>query len=217
VKKLEDLGFAKGTISETLVSTYSNQGYPNIAPMGAINIDQKKIMIRIYKSSNTFKNLKAKRCAIVNLSSNPTFFYKSAIKEANYQGKFASDFYEKGTFVDAPKLKNANASIEVIVREIKDLDSERAEIIFDVKSINAKRILPKVYCRAFGVLIESIILATRIKIYLRGNELQQKQAFDMIKKVQYYIKIVKRTAPNSEYTSIMDDLMNTIDIWKNKK
>ena len=102
MKKLEDLGFTKGAISETLVSTYSNQGYPNIAPMGVINLDQKKIMIRIYKSSNTFKNLKAKRCAIVNLSSNPAFFYKSAIKEANYEDKISTDYYERGTFVDAP-------------------------------------------------------------------------------------------------------------------
>ena len=66
---LEDLGFAKGIIFETIVSTYSSQGSPNIAAMGVLQLDSENIMIRIYKSSKTYNNLVSRRCAIINLSS----------------------------------------------------------------------------------------------------------------------------------------------------
>ncbi len=214
---LEDLGFVKGIICETIVSTYTNQGRPNIAPMGVIKLDPKKIMIRIYKSSNTYKNLESKRCAVVNLSSEPSLFYRSAIKETNIEDIISSDLFEKGDFVEAPRLKKADATLEVSVLDIDEIDSERAEILFEVKTIKATSCLPKAYCRAFSATIESIVLATRIKLYLGGNQSRQKQAIKMIEKVMYFKEIVKRTAPKSEYADILSDLIKRIEVWKANK
>ena len=214
---LEDLGFIKGIISETIVSTYTKQGLPNIAPMGVIKVDPKKIMIKIYKSSNTYKNIKSKKCAVVNLSADPTLFYKAAIKESNIGNKISGDLFEKGDLVDAPRLKKAAANIEVSVLNINDLDLEKAEVILEVKKIKTAVYLPKVYCRAFSATIESIILATRIKPYLVGNQLQQKQAENMMEKVKCLEEIVKRTAPKSECTEIMSDLIRRIESWKTNK
>lgn len=215
--KLEDLGFAKGVICETIVSTYSNHGYPNFAPMGVIEIDPKRIMIKIYKSSNTYKNLKAKRCAVVNLSSDPSLFYKSAIKETNIEQKNFLDLFEKGNLVDAPKLKMADATLEVSVLDINEENYEKAKIVFEVKTIKAIRCFPKVHCRAFSATIESIILATRIRLFLAGNQLQQKQVNNMIDKVMSFKEIVKRTAPKSKHVDIMSDLIRKIESWKKNK
>ena len=214
---LEDLGFVKGVIFETIVSTYTKQGSPNIAPMGVIKVDPKKIMIKIYKSSNTYKNIKSKKCAVINLSSDPVLFYKTAIKESDIGVKIVDDLFEKGDLVNAPRLKKAEANIEVSVLNINDLDLEKAEIILEVKKIKTAVCLPKVYCRAFSATIESIILATRIKPYLVGNQLQQKQAEKMIEKVKCFEEIIKRTAPKSEFTDIMSDLIRRIEIWKTNK
>ena len=214
---LEDLGFKQGIIFETLVSTYTKQGHPNIAPMGVIKVNPKKIMIKIYKSSNTYKNIKSKKCAVVNLSSDPALFYKAAIKEANIGNKIVGDLFEKGDLVDAPRLKEAEANIEVSFLSSKDIDSEKTEIILKVKKIITTSCLPKGYCRAFSSTIEAIILATRIKSYLIGNQLQQKQAYEMIKKVRCFKEIIKRTAPKSEYADIMSDLIGRIEIWKINK
>lgn len=214
---LEDLGFSKGIIFETIVSTYTKQGHPNIAPMGVIKLDTKKILIKIYRSSNTFKNLKSKRCAVVNLSTDATLFYTSAIKETNIDNKISKDLFEKGDIVDAPLLKKADATMEAIVRDINTLDSERAEVILEVKNIKTAGCLPKVYSRAFSATIESIILATRIKLFLVGNQLQQKQAKKMIEKVMWFKEIIRRTAPKSEYDNIMSDLIKRIKIWKKNK
>ena len=214
---LEELGFKKGIISETLVSTYSKNGCPNMAPMGVINLNSNKILIKIYKSSKTYKNLKSKRCAVINLSTDPTLFYKSAIKEANSGNKISKDLFEKGDIVDAPRLKKADATIEVSVCSINNLESDRPEVILEVKNIKAAVCLPKAYCRAFSAIIEAIILATRIKLYLIGNQFQQKQANDMIEKVMWFEEVIKRTAPKSEHANIMSDLIKKIESWKKNK
>jgi len=214
---LEELGFTKGIIFETIVSTYTKQGHPNIAPMGVIKLDTKKILIKIFRSSNTFKNLKSKRCAVINLSTDATLFYKSAIKENNIDNKISKDLFEKGEIVEAPRLKKADATIEVSVWEINNLDSERADVILEVKNIIAAGCFPKVYSRAFSATIESIILATRIKLYLVGNQLQQKQAYKMIEKVMWFKEIIKRTAPKSKYANIISDLIKRIEVWKKNK
>lgn len=214
---LEDLGFTKGIIFETIVSTYTKQGHPNIAPMGVIKLDTRKILIKIYRSSNTFKNLKSKRCAVVNVSKDATLFYKSAIKENNIDNNVSKDLFEKGEIVDAPLLKKADATMEALVWDIKNLDSERAEVVLEVKKIKSAGCLPKVYNRAFSATIESIILATRIKLFLVGNQLQKKQAKKMIEKVMWFKEIIRRTAPKSEYENIISDLIEKIKVWKKNK
>jgi hypothetical protein len=214
--KIEDLGFAKGVICETIVSTYSKHGIPNFAPMGVIKLDQKKIMIKIYKTSNTYKNLLTNCCAVVNLCSDPSMFYMSAIKEVKIENKKFLDLFEKGDLVNAPKLKSADATLEVVVVEFTEENLEKVKIVFEVKSIKGKRCFPKVHCRAFSATIESIILATRIRFYLVGDQLQKKQANKMIEKVMWLKEIVKRTTPKSKQADIMSDLIRRIESWKAK-
>jgi len=86
-----------------------------------------------------------------------------------------------------------------------------------VKKIKSAGCLPKVYNRAFSATIESIILATRIKLFLVGNQLQQKQAKKMIEKVMWFKEIIRRTAPKSEYENIISDLIEKIKVWKKNK
>jgi len=210
---LEDLGFAKGIIFETIVSTYSSQGSPNIAAMGVLQLDSENIMIRIYKSSKTYNNLVSRRCAIINLSSDAALFYKSAIKDSYVRDEISLDLFKKGDLVDAPELKRADATIEVILSDIKDLDSERAEVYLKTKLIKIRNYFPRVYTRAFSAIIESVILATRIRLLSVGNESQKKKASKMKEKIKEFEEIVKRTAPNSEYDNIMFDLINKIETW----
>ena len=215
--KLEDLGLVKGVICETIMSTYSNHRVPNFAPMGVIKIDSKKIMIKIYKTSNTYKNLLANSCAVINLCSDSSLFYVSAIKETKIEHKISSDLFEKGDIVNAPKLKIADATLEVLVIEVKEENLEKVKIIFEVKAIKGKKCFPKVHSRAFSATIESIILATRIKFCLDGDHFQKKQANKMIEKVMWFKEIVQRTAPKSKHADVMSDLMRRIESWKASK
>jgi hypothetical protein len=214
VTSLDDLGFHKGSIGETIVSTYDADGQPNAAPMGVVIESNERLLIRPYISSLTYRNLQAKRCAVVNVTSNPELFYFTAFKEANPDGKLAPDLFEKAETVDAPRLRAADATVEVSVAENGSFSTERAEFLCNVQLVKASKKLPKVYCRAQFATIEAIIHATRIKPFLRGNKQEQERAFRLLELVEICQEVVNRTAPNSRYSEIMADLTQRIDLWR---
>ena len=213
---LYDLGFLKDTIGETIVSTYDADGQPNAAPMGVVIESDERLLIRPYISSLTYRNLQAKRCAVVNLTSNPELFYLTAFKEANPDGKLSPELFEKAETVDAPRLRTTDAFVEVLVAETGSFNSERAEFLCNVKLVKASKALPKVYCRAQFATIEAIIHATRIKPFLRGDKQEQERAFRLLELVEICSDIVNRTAPNSRYSEIMADLTQRINLWRNE-
>jgi len=216
VTSLDDLGFLKGSIGETIVSTYDADGQPNAAPMGVVIESNERLLIRPYISSLTYKNLQAKRCAVVNLTSNPELFYLTAFKEANPDGNLSPELFEKAETVDAPRLRAADATVEVSVAEICSFGAERAEFLCNVQLVKASKALPKVYCRAQFATIEAIIHATCIKPFLRGNKREQERAFRLMELIEICQDIVNRTAPNSRYSEIMADLTQRINSWRNE-
>ena len=211
---LTNLGFSKGAIIETIVSTYNANGKPNAAPMGAKTEDMKHIVIRLYTSTLTYTNLQSKKCAAINVTSNPELYYRTAFKEVNPEGRVPLEWFEKGETVDAPRLLMAEAFVEVTVVNIKSLGNERAEVLCDVQLIKASSLLPKVYCRAKFATIEAIIHATRVKLFLAGDKKRQEQAYRLIDLIEHYNAVVNRTAPNSRYSEIMADLTQRINSWK---
>jgi hypothetical protein len=213
---LGDLGFLKGTIGETIVSTYDVDGQPNAAPMGVVMKSSEQLAIRPYISSLTYKNLQTKRCAVVNLTSNPELFYLTALKEANPDGKLSPDLFEKAETVDAPKLRAAEAIVEVLVAETGSFGAERAEFLCNTQLVKASKVLPKVYCRALFATIEAIIHATRIKPFLRGDKQEQEHAIKILELVSVCQDVVNRTAPNSRYSEIMADLTQRINSWRSE-
>jgi len=216
VTSLHDLGFLKGSIGETIVSTYDVDGQPNAAPMCVVLESNERLLIRPYLSSLTYRNLEAKRCAVVNVASNAELFYLTAFKEANPDGKLSSELFGKAEMVDAPRLREADATVEVSVAETRSLGDERAEFLCNVQLVTASKALPKVYCRAQFAIIEAIIHATRIKPFLRGDKQEQECAFRLLELVEICSDVVERTAPNSRYSEIMADLTQRIHLWRNE-
>ena len=212
--KLIDLGFSRGVIVETVVSTYNVNGHANAAPMGALMENMYRIAIRVYTSSLTYKNLQSRRGAVLNLTLDPELFYRTTFKDANPNGEMPHVWFERAETVDAPRLKAADALIEVSVAEINPFDDERDTVFCDIKLIKASRGLPKVYCRALFATIEAIIHATRVKTFLKGDE--QEKTKKLLEKIEYCNYIVNRVAPQSSYSIIMADLTRMIDSWRIK-
>lgn len=211
---LEDLGFLKGSIGETIVSTYDAKGQPTAAPMGVVTKNNEQLVIRPFMTSLTYKNLQATRCAVVNVTSNPELFYLTAFKEANPDGKVPPDLFEKAKCVDAPKLRDAETFVEVTVAKAGSFNGDREEFLCDVQVVEAIKALPKVYCRAQFATIEAIVHATRIKPFLKGTKQEQERAFRLIELVNMCEDVVSRTAPNSCYSKIMADLTQRINSWR---
>ena len=214
--KLTDLGFSKGIISETIVSTFNKDGKPNAAPMGAIMEDEQKIIINLFNSSSTYRNLQANSCAVINLTSNIEVFYKTAFKEANPDGKLPKEWFKKSDTVNAPKLSLADATIDVSVIDMKPIGTEKTKAFCNVKQVNATKKYPQVYCRAMSATVEAIIHATRVKAFI-NDEKQQKQVNILLEMIGNCNDVVNRVASNSPYSLIMPDLMKRIDSWRSIK
>jgi hypothetical protein len=214
-EKLADLGFSKGVITETIVSTYNMDGQPNAAPMGVTMENAQRIAIRPYTSTLTYMNLQLKRCAVINVTANPELYYRTAFKEANPKGKMPQEWLEKAETVDAPKLRMADAQIEVSVADISAFDAERAKVLCQVKLIKAPKVLPTVYCRASSATIEAVIHATRVKVLVNDKN-EQKHVRMLLEMIKNCNDVVNRVAPNSRYSEIMADLTKRVDSWRVK-
>jgi len=215
--KITDLGFSQGLIVETVVSTYNLDGEANAAPMGVTMENPQRVVLRIYTSSLTYKNLQSKKMGVVNVTYDPELFYRTAFKEANPNGRVPQDWFEKAKTVDAPKLRAADAHIEVTVANIREFNSERVEVVCDVKHVQAIRVSPKAYCRALFATVEAIVHATRIEAFImHENRQKREQAFKLLETIKDCIDVVNRVAPNSRYSEIMADLNQRINSWRAK-
>jgi hypothetical protein len=210
---LVDLGFCKGAISEVILSTYNLDGEPNSAPMGLVMLDDQHLIVDIYNNSSTCQSIKSNKCATVNLTSDVEIFYRSAIKEANPSGKLPSDWFKKSRIVKAPKLRLADATIEVSAQEIVPLATGKTHFVFKVESIQAPCLYPRAYNRAIPLTVEAIIHATRVKM-LVNDQGQEKKMDELLRLIDHYRELINRIAPNSPCTTVMSDLSRRIDSWR---
>lgn len=211
---LEDLGFSKGVILETIVSTYDFEEQPTAAPMGVTTMDMQHVIIKPYSSTLTFKNLCLQRSAVINLTSNPELFYRTAFKEVNQEGRVPLEWFGKAEVVNAPKIISADAFIEVSVSDVKFL-GERAEVLCDVKLVRFSKVLPRAYCRATFATIEAIIHATRVKVFLDKGEYEEAER--LIKLIRHYGSVVDHVAPDSTCSKILADLIQRANLWTGLK
>jgi hypothetical protein len=215
---ITDLGFSEGVIVETIVSTYNADGQANAAPMGATMTSPQHIVLRIYTSSLTYKNLQSRKCGVVNVTSDPELFYRTAFKEANPDGVVPQEWFEKAETVDAPKMPAAEAYVEVPVADITSLDAERAEVLCDVKLVQVASVLPKAYCRALYATVEAIVHATRVEAFIAHDDMRKReQALKLLETIRECRDVVNRVAPNSRYSEIIADLSQRIDSWRANK
>lgn len=212
--KLTDLGFSKGVIVETILSTYNSDRQPSAAPMGTRMENEQRIAIILYNSSLTLKNLQLNRCAAINVTLDIDLFYRTAFKEVNPRGALPKEWFEKAETVNAPKLSEADAVVEISVAKMTPVDEERTEASCDVKLVRAQKIFPQVYSRAFSATLEAIIHATRVKVFLTGTEKQKAQALKLQESIEACNSIVHRVAPKSRYAEIMADIAGMVNSWR---
>jgi uncharacterized protein len=213
--KLTDLGFLKGMIFEAIVSTYNRDGSPNAAPMGATMQTQHIICLKVFNSSETNRNLKTNKCAVINFTNNIDVFYRTTFKEANPNGRLPQEWFEKTEAVNAPKLQSSDATIDVSVVSMQQMGAEKTNFSCSVVKINVDKMYPKIYCRAMAMTLEAIIHATRVKAFV-NDEKQQKNVDALLELIGNNKNVVNRVAPNSIYATIMADLTKRIDSWRIK-
>jgi hypothetical protein len=213
---ITDLGFSKGIIFETIISTFDGAGNPNAAPMGVIMEDEQTLSLTIFNSSLTSHNLKASECAVINLTSDIAIFYRSTFKEANPDGKLPLEWFEKAELVNAPKLRWADATVEVSVTSIQLEGLDKPKLQCKIEKVSATKHYPEPICRAMALTLEAIIHATRVKAFA-VDPLKQEEVNKLLGLIENCNEVVKRVAPKSTYSDVMADLTNRINHWRTKQ
>ena len=213
--KLTDLGFSNGIIFETLLSTFNPDGTAHAAPMGATMVNNQTISLNLYNSSQTCRNLKTNKYAVINLTNNVEIFYRTTFKEANTNGKLPQEWFEKKEAENAPYLHYADATVAIAVVEMEPAGAEKTRFSCKVKRIEAAKLYPQVYCRAEAATLEAILQATRVKLFI-NQKTKQEDVGRLLGLIQNSNDVVSRVAPNSAYSAVMADLMKRIDGWRNQ-
>ncbi len=208
---LEELGFQKRMIFESIVSTYSPEGQPNAAPMGVETEDLMHLVLRPYTTTQTYANLKHHGCAVVNFLTDATIFYKTAFKPEEGGPLANAEWFERAEVVKAPRLRAVDALLEVSVVELRD-EEPRAHATCRVDRWErvASRFQP--YCRGTFAVIEAIIHATRIQMLLAHD--RESEAERLKKLMEHYQQLTTRVAPDSEYPRIIEDLLAKTAHWR---
>jgi hypothetical protein len=203
---LKELGIERGRICEILLSTYNDDGSPTAAPMGIRTYDFRHLIIEPYATTLTYKNLCSRKCAVANVTDDPELFYDTAFKK----GKLPKEWFEKAVTVDAPRMKASYSFLELSLISIAKR-GDMATITCEVKLAEIRPSYVRPYCRATFATIESIIHATRVKEFLKDGAIDE--ADKLIRLIEHYHAIVKRTNPNSSCERIMDELTLKINSW----
>jgi hypothetical protein len=202
----------KRQIYETIVSTYDSSRKPTAAPMGMMLLGSESFLIRPFKATATYRNLRAAKCGVVNITSSPEMFYRTAFKHEEPRLKMPSRWFEPGKTVQAPRVRSAEAHVEFTVRRLDQENEGRARFTCKVQMIEARRMFPQAYCRTRFALIECIIHATRIGPYLSDGRLAEAER--LMHLVEYYRDLSNRVAPGSKDARRVADIVGRIKSWK---
>jgi len=198
-------------IYEVIISTYGLNKRPNAAPSGLKFSDPDKFQLEIYKGSKTLQNLIEQKCGVANITYDAEVFYYTALKEENPERVLSKITFQKSHKVQAPLIKEANFNLEFLVEVIEEI---KTKTIFKCRIIHIKKndVKQIPYTRALFATLESIIHATRIKVFVAEGKYEK--ADELLELINHYKKLIKRVSPNSIYSKIMQDLINQCEKWR---
>jgi len=207
---------------------------PNTASMGIRLIDDNIIKMIPYPNTTTYKNLKENGFASINFCDNIHLFALASLKDPNSHiglKEFPIEFYEYFDFINEKSMKGvfkqlkdsdkimfpyinqawAIAFCETIeenqITKENTLGKLRlSEFKLRVYSLVKKRETFKLFNRAENLVLEILILATRLKIAKERND---QPLFDKIhEKIIDYMKNVERFSKNEEAIKSLELLNN---------
>jgi len=205
-KILEVIGLQEDFVYETLITTYHEDGSPNVAPMGVFTPDLDCLIIRPYEETDTYKNLRQKNCCVVNLTQDLLLFAKAALEKNE---ELEPDEFGEGFIVDAPVLKKTDAWLEI---ETKYIEKKEGRGEFKGKIIigGIKNPFLKPLNRGFFSTLETIIHATRVQVYEKIHK-NFEEAQKVRKLINYYSDLVTRvTSSSSKEKSIINYVLSKI-------
>jgi beta-RFAP synthase len=154
-------------ILEGVVTTHDAEGRLNVAPMGPIvDADMTRLVLRPFKTSTTYRNLKATGCGVFHITDDVLLIARAALGQLE---QVPPTFPAER--VNGAVLRDACRWYEFEVESLDD-SQDRTEIVARVVHVGRLRDFIGLH-RARHAVIEAAILATRIHLTGREPVLQQ--------------------------------------------
>lgn len=198
---LEKLGFTKDSIVETIFVTRNRDGSFNATPIGVIRHGE-SLEVRLYKSSNTYRNLLNTTKVSINITDDSMLFLLTAFKVELSGTPTVTDWILEGS--DATIIAEKTG-----VSEFSDLQA-----LFTLKPITfiVNREMPTVFSRGRAEAIEAIIHATRVKVY--QHEYDEAKVQELVEKMRESFKIINRvSSPASSEGKVVEKLVSLLENW----
>ena len=201
MSNLQKLGLQPDIVYEAIVTTYTPDRKPHAAAMGLQLDSSSRLVLRPFKTSQTYRNIALRKQAVINLTSDPEHFYGAV---------FSSGLmYREALVVEAPALADAWGWIEVMAENFQPIGHLREAVLCKVVRVEGGGTNPAPYTRAAHALIESLIHYTRIKVF--ANTENHQEAVRLAELVFHYSKVVERVAPRTRYAEMMGHVVKEVE------
>jgi hypothetical protein len=191
---LSDLGIKKNWTYEVIITCYNGEK-PHSAPFGIKSPDMKTVRLEMYKGSNTLNFILKRKEFVINFVDEIVYYFLPLFKKDQI-------VYLESTIIDAPVLGDASS---VLGARMSNSTEKKQTFLIDADIVDIRiRNKPKLFNRAEGLVMESLITATRFKYLPEGK------AEEMLKE---NCRVVKKVAPNSSFADIMEKLLNRCEIF----
>ncbi len=202
-----NLGIATGVTYETIISTLSQHGEYNAAPMAIRSEDGTSIVLRPYKTARTYYNLITTRNAVANFTDDPFLFFVTAFKEEGFNDP---EMLTKVEEVHVPRLTKADSFLELQVMKVEET-AERAVVTCSPIHGEIINLPTKPYCRGKFAAIEAVIHATRVKVFLADGRMREAES--LVRMIHAYRDLVYRVAPSSSYSIVVGKVVDLVEKW----
>jgi hypothetical protein len=203
---LDRIGFSRGSIVESVLTTLNPDGSVNAAPIGVARKGPVQLEIRPYRSSKTHSNLNRNPEACINVINDPAIFLVTAFKEEKFD-------FSPPKFSHDNSIEQADAVVFLTMLKREEIDKERSSFVGEASSIKLITESPIVFSRGRAQAIEAIIHATRIEYYLKNRKLVEAEdyidRFNRCKRV-----VLKVSSQDSPETRTVEALERLIDRWR---
>jgi hypothetical protein len=203
--------------AEIVLTTFYPDKRPHASTIGVKASGKSKVLLRIFTATDTFRNITKSKAAIINIVGDVKLLANLALKDLlGFKESMLS--FENSKYVDAPRLKGADAHIEIEVKTIRKKrifdelgTSEVAHLTAEVKNIDVKN--PRIHPprRSESFVIESAIMATRAMVALKRGE--KKIAKKLFRRLNDYKEECELIAPNSRESCLIAKIANSLKRW----
>lgn len=193
---IDKLGFKKGSIVETIVTTYNEDRSPNAAPMGVYASREEEILLKVHLGCDTYSNILRNKGCVVNLIFDPLLFLRTTLLGRGKGGaepELKESEVGKARTVDAPFIKSSHAYLEAQLkshRAHRKTDDHRVSRVSRIRCavarVSVQKEHPIGFNRGLGAAVELAIKLSR----------NQKEG------CEEYLGIMKRTMAKKDYDKI---------------